>query len=249
MDRTNPDLTFICITKAEVFAYPYLRSLKSVKDALGANLLIGIDNSEIPEYIEEYADQIVFLRSAGYIESVLDEVIKEVQTEYVFRIDDDERLSASLFDWLESGEYRSENIFSFIRCNMWTPHSFITESPLFPDCQTRLTKKDLSLGVHRIHAGNPNGAGKIIPYALIHDKFNVKSYKERRAIADRYEAIQKGSGYSEKFLPFQLPEDYYKEGFTVYPLNATGDPKDEGYISDWRNISRIIDKYERIKVK
>lgn len=230
MEKPNGDLTIVCISKGEIHAYGFIRLMWELKRILRAPLLLGYDGNDLPEYFEEYADEIVHLRSAGYIESVLTETIQQVKTKYVLRLDDDERVSVSLINWLCARLYQESDLFTFPRCNMWNDWQFITDDPLFPDLQTRLMIKDYALGwrADTIHEGCPNGTGKIVPQALIHDKFVVKSYQERFEIAEFYEVIREGGGMGFTYKPFQLPEDVYKEAH-LHPLN-------DGYLPNWRTL-------------
>lgn len=225
-------LTFVCITKGEPHAFDYLNLMRTAAILLDAKLLIASDGHAFDAGYEHHlADQWIYVESKGYIESVLDEVMGHVETDYVFRIDDDEHFSYSLIKWLKEGQYTEQQIWAFPRCNMWNETHFINERPLFPDQQTRLTTKQKALGwvQNTIHHGCPHGAGTVVPHAILHDKFIVKGYEQRKALADHYESIAEGGGHGAIYKPFQLPEDVYEEPH-LWPVG-------DGYFPDWQALS------------
>lgn len=219
------DLTIVCVTNGKGKA-DFLAKMRHHADYLDACFLVGTDGEHgYRMAMEAEADIVAPVKGNGYLESILDEVMKKVQTEYVLRLDDDERLSPALVEWLRGEWYKEYEIVTFPRANLWgDEYHFLSEYPWWMDEQTRLGKTSLMLGRNEIHQGNPNGAGVTVPYVIEHHKFLIKDYAERLKIALLYESVRKGAGLGE-FLPFNLPEETcrelrtselgngYKEGF------------------------------------
>jgi hypothetical protein len=95
---------------------------------------------------------------------------------------------------------------------MWPDEKHVLANPgIYPDLQTRLGRRENMLGVNYIHAGNPNGTGIVIPYAIEHHKLLVKTLEERKQIADRYESIRPGAGSLPEYARYNLPELFYED--------------------------------------
>jgi len=141
---------------------------------------------------------------------VSDTAVNSCTGDYLLRLDDDEVVSDALEDWLYVRGYESGELYSFPRVYMIRDkqHVLMNEG-MYPDLQTRLGKREKMLGINHIHAGNPNGPGQVIPFAIEHHKLLVKSYEQRKAIADRYEAIRPGAGSLPEYARYNLPEMFY----------------------------------------
>jgi glycosyltransferase involved in cell wall biosynthesis len=148
---------------------------------------------------------IPLVHSQGYIESVLDEAIEHTSGKYILRIDDDESISNPMFRWVVDREYESADNWTFPRAHLWGDEAnYIVNSPLWPDSQTRLSIRAKAGGRLAIHAPSPHGAGEIAPCPILHHKFLVRDYEDRKRILDGYESKQRGAG-SGDFLPFSFP--------------------------------------------
>lgn len=199
-------LSLLCVTKGEPHAAEFLRALRSVADALEAEFVVVSDG--FPTITaRNLADEYLVVQSDGSIESVLDEAVAACSGDYVLRIDDDEEVSAEMVVWLQSGEYTQSDVWSFPRKNLWRD-GYLTNPPLYPDIQTRLTTKEKAGGRKQVHDGSPFGAGRVANVHILHHKFLVKSYAERKEIALRYDALREGGGTGH-WLPFNLPEDAF----------------------------------------
>jgi hypothetical protein len=212
------DLTILCVTKAEDYTIPFLEHFMDTAEALDCEYVFAIDDpdaSRVKNALRALDGMWIPVNSKGFIESVLDEAVSSCKTPYIFRIDDDEKFSPSLIEWLKAGSYRSADHWKFPRVHLWgdTEH-FINAAPLYPDHQTRLSTKEKSGGRHTVHAGSPFGGGNVCPYPIEHHKFVVKSRVERLAIAERYEGIQQGSGFSW-MTPFNDPESFFSPPFPI----------------------------------
>lgn len=205
------DLTILCVTKGEPYADAFLKHLIEVAEVLDAKYVIAVDDNynALTSNLQVDRGRWLSVRSTGIIESVLQQAVDACDPGYIFRIDDDEKFSPSLIEWLKSGAYRASDHWKFPRVHLWgdTEH-FINANPLYPDHQTRLSTKEKSGGRHTVHAGSPFGGGTLCPHPIEHHKFLVKSRDERLEIASRYDAIAYGAG-SGGMLAFNDPESYY----------------------------------------
>jgi len=211
------DITILCITKAERHAEQFANHYRKIANVIDAELIMVFDNPEIPHW-SSVADGCYQVQSAGYIESVLDDAVQYCGGKYIFRIDDDEAFSARLISWLVSKRYRTHDHWAFPRANLWVDDEhYITNAPLWPDYQTRLSIAAKSGGRREIHSGSPYGTGEIASGCMItHYKYLMKSYDERKIIADCYESAKRGAG-SGHYGIFSLPEDYI-DNITVAKL-------------------------------
>jgi hypothetical protein len=226
----HPALSILCVTRAEEHAQPFLDALADLGARLRAELVIAADGEQAVETIRfPLLHYVVRVRSAGFIESVLDDAIAQCHGEWILRIDDDERVSPAMAAWLEAREYtrnEGEHHWSFPTANLWRPGMFIVDPPLWPDVHPRLSIRSMAGGRQaKPHAGSPHGNGTIAPVMLEHHKFLVKPFAQRQSIAARYEEARPGAGTSPKFLPFQLPELAYE--------NARLAPLGDGSVRLW----------------
>jgi hypothetical protein len=197
----SADLTILCVTKAEDYALPFLAHFVSVAHEVGAESLTCVDGSAGFNY-----GRVHRVKSRGFIESVLEECVVECKTKYILRLDDDEKCSPALVRWLKEGKYRQQAHWKFPRVHLWgDDRHFIAVAPLWPDHQTRLSLREQSGGRNTVHAGSPFGGGTLCDHPIEHHKFLVKTYDERKAIAERYDQIQQGAGTGGMVL-FNLPE-------------------------------------------
>lgn len=190
------DLTILCVSAGREWASPFIETMRDHAEQLGANFLRLRDGEDV--------------HSGGYIESVLDEAVARCETAYVLRLDDDEKISGEMLRWLGQGHYRESEHWAFPRRNLWPDASrYITNPPLWPDLQTRLSVKAKAASRTQIHSGSPFGTGRVAPVAIEHHKFLVRSEEERRALVERYDAIVPGAG--AQYAMFSLPERYEKD--------------------------------------
>src|SRR6185369_8814529 len=99
-------LTLLCVSKAEEFSAPFLLALVETGRHLHADVVIAADGEDAYTRLAGLRGaRIIQVRSAGYVESVLEEALSECHTEYVLRLDDDERISPEMTVWLARGFY------------------------------------------------------------------------------------------------------------------------------------------------
>lgn len=187
------DLTVLCITKAEPYAHEFLARLAQDTSTIGAMLRVETDGASI--------------HSAGFLESALDEAVAGCDTEYVLRIDDDETMSLAMLEWLRAGKYRAAEHWAFPRRNLWPDaQHYISNPPLWPDLQTRLSIKAKAGGLSGVHDGSPHGTGEVAPGWIEHHKFIARSRVERELLVQHYEHLKPGAG--TEYMMFSLPELY-----------------------------------------
>ena len=216
-------LTIVTVTKGEPFARPFLLSMSALAHAAKADFTIGADGPEAVEALSKMTwttDPLVIqVQSKGYIESVLEDVLYHCRTDYILRLDDDERCSVAMNLWLMSREYMAHPHWKFPRAHLWgDDKTMLTHPQLWPDHQTRLSISSMAGGRRWIHCGSPHGGGQEAPVILEHHKFLVKSLEERRAIVQRYDRIAHGAGSGMAI--FSVPEDVVPVSqMTLAPLH------------------------------
>jgi hypothetical protein len=215
-------LSILCVTRAEEWALPLLRQMANDARTLGAELVMAGDGREaVGTLMTEVApEKIVRVDSAGYIESVLDEAIGFCRGDYVLRLDDDERISKTMFTGLLTGAYLGADHWAFPRANLWgDADSVLVNPPLWPDLQTRLSIKSKAGGRHGVHDGSPFGTGRIAPAVIEHHKYLIKSRAVREAQAHGYDALRPGAGTDPAMWPYMVPEAAYERvGLRLAPL-------------------------------
>jgi hypothetical protein len=155
-------------------------------------------------------------RGAGAIETVLNDAYRSCETSYILRLDDDELLDASAISWLQEGEYVTEPVWHWRRRHLWGD-GWIGNWPLYPDLQIRLAHVRQLAQISRVHELPVASIGSPAGGHLYHHKFLVRDRADRQRLADRYEALQPGSG-SAKFAVFQVPEDVLGPDMQIIPL-------------------------------
>ncbi len=182
-------LSILCVTEYGEHSPPFIADMEEIAEQLEAAFIL-YDG-----------------RGAGCIENVLDQAVATCPDGMILRIDDDERCSQRMRDWLEDGAWQEADHWAFPRLNLWpNDHSYISNMGLYPDLQTRLSIKAKSGGRPHVHAGSPYGTGHIAAGHIEHHKFLVRSLDERRAILAGYE--QTIPTYARHhFVPFSCPED------------------------------------------
>ncbi len=184
-------LSILCVTEHGDHSPPFIADMAEIAEQLEAAFIL-YDG-----------------RGVGCIENVLDQAVATCPNGMILRLDDDERCSPEMRDWLEDCCWLEDNHWAFPRLNLW-PNQFmhLTSHALYPDLQTRLSVKWKSGGRHLIHVGSPFGTGRVAPCAIEHHKFLVRSLEERRALADRYEQVAPGAG-TNQYRAFSVPEDVF----------------------------------------
>lgn len=206
-------LSILCITKAEPHSGDFLLQMHQLARGLGAELIVGFDTSgevKTPAIVANLEGARFFrIESDGYIESVLDPMIGVCSGDYILRLDDDERVSDAMADWLQRGEYLQADHWAFPRAWLWEGVDgrigYVTNPPLWPDVQTRLSIAAKAGRRTQIHQASPYGTGQVAPVYLEHHLLLVRNQEERIAKAAHYDQLQPGAG-SGYFLAYYVPE-------------------------------------------
>lgn len=231
------NLSILCITQIEPHSRPFLLHMIEVVRALPypAEMVIAYDHRHevssiavlqellaLPASFHANSVHITPMHSQGYLESIYDRAVQACRGDYVLRLDDDERMSDHMVRWLVEGVYMLSDHWKFERAHLWGDEQhFIPAQPLWPDHQTRLSKKAKAGGRGVIHAGSPFGGGDLADGCVIeHHCFLVRSYEERKAKMDRYNRIQEGAGWPA----FNLPEIYWESDVPVAPYDRSKVP-------------------------
>lgn len=208
------NLSILCVTKGEPNVLRVVHDLVKASQYLGCECVVVADGADAlgrvkglgaaSDFIFSQCCKVGLVDSKGYIESVLDEALTLTTGNYILRIDDDERISSGMIEWLREESYLSSPHWKFARAHVWHNNTYILDHPLWPDHQTRLSTRELSGNRNTIHCGSPHGGGKLAPVVIEHWKFLVRSREQRQEIVDRYERLQPGAG--NNFKVFSVPE-------------------------------------------
>jgi hypothetical protein len=186
--------------------------------ALNAVFVVALDTKDgwgnLPN-VQELADSVVFVKSDGYIESVLKRAYSGVQTSWCLRLDDDEEISPALFEWIHNRQYLDETAWHIPTMGLYPDDkTFITNEPLYPDIHIRLTSwKHYGQVAEAIHAGQPFMAA-MMDKAIYHHKYLVESYEDRKKKAEHYDKIKEGAG-TGTHKPFTLPEEVFEKAIVA----------------------------------
>lgn len=201
-------LSILCVTRLEPHAALFLSAMGTVASRVGAEFVLAVDG-EAPERGFPDADRVGYVHSKGYLESVLEDALTLCRGDWVLRLDDDERCSPMLANWLSTRQYVAHDHWKFPRAHFWPDECSVMMTPhLWPDHQTRLSVRGKAGGRTTVHAGSPFGGGEEAPVYLEHHKFLARSHAERLVIAMRYDRQIPGAG-TGGMRPFSLPEDVY----------------------------------------
>ena len=223
------NLSILIVTQGEPHSTRFILDAHRLANKLGdTELVLGLDKCQ-PEYWQ-LAHKTIQLKSAGYLESVLDDALAVCTGRWILRLDDDEKCSKEMERWLAGGKYQHfGDMYAFPRANMWNLDHFITTPPLWPDIQTRLSVREKAGGRNKIHQGSPHGPGIVAPVAIEHYKFLVRDYESRLKIATNYESVKAGCGFGETYQPHNLPEKSFK--------SMNFEKLKDGYFPHWQDIS------------
>lgn len=201
------DLTILCVSRFGAHARPFIEHLADVANTIDAGFVLAADDV-LPPWGSGLFRHAIPVESRGYIESVLDVAVAACPDGYVLRMDDDERISDGMLEWLDACRYHAADHWAFPRMHLWPDERhYITNRPLWPDLQTRLSVKAKAGGRPVIHQGSPHGTGRVAEEIVIeHHKFLVRDRAERERLLEHYERLQPGAGAN--FAPFSVPERF-----------------------------------------
>lgn len=233
------ELSILCVTKGEERIFPYLQRMHRHACILGAEFIVALDMTYADlsqfTYLQTLSPVIMLVHSKGYLESVLDTALKGTKGQWILRLDDDEEMSYAMVRWLQTRQYLTHDVWRFPTAALWpNPRHFITTPPLWPDAHLRLVTWDYAKWDDKIHAASPV-RGKMAPVSILHHKYLLKSYQERREIARNYDKIRLGAG-TGVHKPFTLPEECLEE-ITVAPVGKGYVPSAGNLVGEGKRLS------------
>src|SRR5690606_38550481 len=104
------DLAVLCVTSNPPHARHFIEAHMRDAHRLGARYVLALDGTPREPWMPE---DVLHVRSAGYIESVLDLAVAACPKGYVLRLDDDELASPEMMWWLAAGDYREHDHWAF----------------------------------------------------------------------------------------------------------------------------------------
>jgi len=209
----------------------YLEKVLENLRPLANELVIAIDNTSTDRtelIARRFADVAVSLSHTGYIESHLNTLVKLCHGDWIFRIDDDEMLSA---DW--TYEYIIHLLNNSPYSHYWIPrrwlvseNKYIRSHPWFPDYQMRLFRNDpnciYSDGMlHTTHQITSGKANYIHDAYIHHYDFIWHSRQQRENKIQNYEKIKPGGSlpqyylYEDYDLDFSIIKSEYTENVKI----------------------------------
>lgn len=217
------DLSICCVTKAAEYAKPFLMEMRDVAESLGAELVLGLHGIDALEFADWFAEHRPFRSmtvEGRFIEEMLNPVLELCTGDYILRLDDDERASAEMIEWLRSGAYRERDSWFFPRFHVWPDRDHvITTQPFFPDFQGRLTTREKSFRPPTLHAGQPHPAYRA-PVHFEHHAFLAKTKEERRELAAHYESLLTGQPFPAEKVDVVWPEDAPQKVLKIDTLDS-----------------------------
>jgi hypothetical protein len=213
-------MSIVTVTTGEPRAEAFLLHMRHLADDLGAEFVIGYDTrygSGGMELAHKYSDLTVIIKSKGYIESVLQDVIDAATGTWILRLDDDEMTTPAMWKWLKDKKYETGETQSwgFAEATLWpTTMTFISSYPFWPDVHPRLQTWKYAKWGRAPHSGPTHGPGLVAPVAIAHHKLLIKSIEERRRI---WESRDKGRDREEVHAGMTMPEEHFKK-LTIHPI-------------------------------
>lgn len=200
-------LSIICMTRGSSNSFEFLGNIGSIARQLQAEFVVGVDG--IREWPAPLEWSVLPIQSNGYVESALNQLARHTHGQWILRLDDDESISPAMFEWLKERKYLGYPAWAFPTMALWgTKDKFIVSDPFWPDTHVRLTARHLAADWPDEPHGKPKWVkqAKVAPAAILHHKFLLKNYEERRRIADTYESKMEGGGHGRRLI-YNCPED------------------------------------------
>lgn len=216
-------LTILCATRGEPRILPFLADFARLATACGGNLHLVADGEESAARLYWSADALspqptITEAPLGRVHTTMQTVVDNLDSDYLFFLDDDERVREPLVNWFVAGHYRAAPAWTFRRAWLWPDvDQYIATESHWPDWQYRLAARPLVTVPTVIHGGwiARNGAKpQVAPSAIEHHKLIIRTRKERQADMARYDAISPGAGSG-----FHLQYDPDDRGLTTRYLH------------------------------
>lgn len=203
------DLSIACVTQAADYAKPFLLGMLDMAESLKAEIVFGAHGYQAVEYFHNLEGRPFGMTTVQgeFLEQMLDPVLHMCHGHYILRLDDDERCTPEMVEWLRSRAYHEHPSWFFPRYHLWPDDQHvITSGPCFPDFQGRLTIKEQAHRPPTLHAGQPYPAWRA-PVPFEHHAFLAKSYAERQTLTAKYETIKTGVYFPPERVNIVFPED------------------------------------------
>ena len=218
-EKRDIPISIVCITRAEPQLLPLLEQMSQAAVEMGGEFVLGLDwepDFEKADDIARYSalsglsSRIIFVKSKGYVESVLQYVIDKCKGEWIFRLDDDEGLTPAGWEWMKERKYEANDNWLIPTAALWgDDEHFITSPPFWADRHMRLSRWD-KIGTWpdapHAHPGFDHSRLPTTPFAILHYKYLLRSYEERRDDAEVREALVEDAGLGKRTV-YSLPED------------------------------------------
>ncbi len=209
-------LSIVCITTGLPRAEPFILEMGRLAQTLGAELVLGAHGDRAVEFLHGRPNVVPV--EGAYLEQMLDSVFVTCKGDWILRLDDDERCSGCMTEWLRTVQYRSFDNWAFPRVHLW-PHAYsmIADAPFFPDFQGRLSTKAKASRPPLLHVG-PYGPVHFAKVAIEHHNFIVKTIAERDATTDNYDRLA-GRPVAVRA---RRTEEHSFDRFTLRPYDGHG---------------------------
>jgi len=194
-----PTLTVLTVSTLPHYGWRFIRDAEMLAQTLGAECVLACDLGGMPSVRADAMRQLgegvrphrqtefVDSQGAGYVEACLNQAIARCNGEYILRLDDDERASPGMVEWLRAwlASPDPDPQYTFARAVLWPDETTrIDVPPFWPDPQCRLATRELSRRsqVHELWQGDET----YVVHPILHYQFLVKTPAEHTAIAAVY---------------------------------------------------------------
>jgi hypothetical protein len=190
---------------------PFLAEMRPLAVSCGGWFGVVLDRSESYERWQTLNLIGHCLIAQDGIHQAMQTLIDSCFSEYVLILDDDERCTPALADWLQDGHYTAADFWSIPRAWLYPDaQHYITSRKHWPNPAIRIGRTTLAHVPHSpLHAGWLDGPGQyaVAPYALEHHKLLLRSLEEREVEVEARERLQVGAGMFKQYLPERLQVD------------------------------------------
>jgi len=201
-------LSIVCVSDATVVTRLFLLEFQMLARMLGAEFVLGAHGDRARRFAEDYDIKHVMVQGS-YFEELIDQALDACTGDYILRVDDDERCSTGMIDWLKTDEWFRRDSWFFSRAHLWPDvQHCIAKQPYFPDFQARLSVARQSRRPVKIHAAHAYPAYRAPATAFLeHHVFLIRTREERQAITAKYETIRTGQPFAAADVNVVMPYD------------------------------------------
>ncbi len=203
-------LSVFCATRAEDHVWPFLLDMVTVARRCGGEFVMVADGAVAWDRLTngDFPDDVI--PAIDGVHRTMERAIQNNTSDYVLVLDDDERCTAGLVEWLASESYLGTDFWDIPRAWLFrdTKH-FITSRKHWPNYDLRVGRRILVSVPTVIHHGWMARAGTSAEcaHAIEHHKLLIRSLEDRIALVKHYESIKKDAGLPKQYLPELLLVD------------------------------------------